>query len=151
MKFQMNWDTGKSALAAARHRPKLWRCQLFGNDLVSGLKLILLHRNARIWTHMHLSESHARFEEAGGLPIRSFCMAQTPFPSAPLVLRHNERTKFVAGMLDKLALAVAGTGYIVPVIAGTLPGNVHSAVTLVWLVFGVILWILAYTVLGRLL
>ena len=53
-------------------------------------------------------------------------MGLPPVPTATLVLRHNERTKFLASMLDKLALAVTGVGYIAPVIAGTLPGNVHS-------------------------
>ena len=58
-------------------------------------------------------------------------MAQPPISTATFLVRHNERTKFVAGMLDKLARAAAGSGYIAPVVAGSLPGNIHSAITLV--------------------
>ena len=71
--------------------------------------------------------------------------------SQRVVLIHNERTKFLASMLDKLALAVAAAGYIAPVIAATLPGNVQAAVTLLWLVLAIALWSVAYVVLGRLL
>jgi len=57
-----------------------------------------------------------------------------------VIVRHNERTKLVAGALDKLALAIVGAGYLVPVIPNTLPGNVNAAVTVFWLLLGVCLW-----------
>jgi hypothetical protein len=65
-------------------------------------------------------------------------------------IRHNERTKLIAAALDKLALATIGAGFLVPLIQNTLPGNVHTAVTLFWLFLGVFFWGLAYGVLGRL-
>jgi hypothetical protein len=70
--------------------------------------------------------------------------------AAGVLIRHNERTKFAAGVLDKLALAIAGAGYIVPVVKGTLPGEVQSAVTILWLLIGIGLWVAAYALLGRL-
>jgi hypothetical protein len=39
---------------------------------------------------------------------------------------------------------------LVPIIQNTLPGNVHAAVTLFWLLLGAFFWGLAYGVLGRL-
>jgi len=71
--------------------------------------------------------------------------------AATQVLRHNEQVKFLAAMLDKLALAIVGAGYIAPVIAGTLPGNVQSAVTIWWVILGIGLWLVGYLNLGRLL
>jgi hypothetical protein len=67
-----------------------------------------------------------------------------------VIVRHNERTKLIAGALNKLALATVGAGYLVPVIQNTLPGNIHAAVTLFWVLLGAFFWGLAYAVLGRL-
>lgn len=78
-------------------------------------------------------------------------MSGSAASSATLVLRHNERVKFLAATLDKLALAIAGAGYIAPVIAGTLPGKVQSAVAIWWVILGIALWMVGYLNLGRLL
>ena len=77
-------------------------------------------------------------------------MAAPPISAATLVLRHNERTKLAAAILDKLAVTVAAAGYIAPIVNGSLPGNIQSAVTLLWMLLAAILWGVAYFVLGRL-
>jgi hypothetical protein len=70
---------------------------------------------------------------------------------ATMILRHDERTKLVAATVEKLAIAISVGGYIAPVISGSSPGNVQSAVTLLWLFLGRTVWCVAYLVVGRLL
>ena len=67
-------------------------------------------------------------------------MSASTVSAATAVLRHNERPKFMTSVLDELALTFAAAGYIAPVINGSLPGNVQSAVTILWVGIGMALW-----------
>ena len=58
-------------------------------------------------------------------------------PRATLNLRFNERVKFAASLVDKMSLAVAVTGYIAPIVNGTLQGGGRVGVTLIWLAISV--------------
>ena len=67
-----------------------------------------------------------------------------------LSLRYVERTKFIAAVLDKLALAIAVTGFVAPLINGSVQPGWRFSVAFGWLSAAIVLWTIAFIVLGRL-
>ena len=67
-----------------------------------------------------------------------------------LSLRYVERTKFIAAVLDKLALAIAVTAFVSPLVNGRLQHGFRTIVAFIWLGFAIVVWVAAFIVLGRL-
>jgi hypothetical protein len=69
---------------------------------------------------------------------------------AVAILRHNERMKLLATVLNNLALAFVGGGFVAPILKLAVPGDMSAMQMFFWLALGIFVHGCGQWVLGRL-